>query len=323
MVDMRKVLFVLGTLLIAACAREEAPVTQARPEAPAAEAAPAAQDNVHEFKIGELQAFALRDGGLNFPNDNKIIGVGHSPEEVGNLLQSVGASATELSLSIQPLLVKAGEKVLLFDAGGGSNMGANGGALVASMREAGLEPAAVTDVFISHFHGDHIGGLVDASGVLVFANATVHLSAPEWEHLKSMEQANATGSGLANHAALIAALSPKVNAFTPGSELIPGTVSAVEIKGHTPGHSAYLIGSGADSLLYIGDAAHHYVVSVQQPDWTIAFDTDAPTAQTSRKDLIERSAASKQRIYAVHFPFPGLGKFARSGERYVWEAQEK
>jgi glyoxylase-like metal-dependent hydrolase (beta-lactamase superfamily II) len=92
----------------------------------------------------------------------------------------------------------------------------------------------------------------------------------------------------------------------------------VEIKGHTPGHSGYLIGSGADTILYVGDSVHHSVVSVQEPDWTIAFDGDAPTAQKSRKELLETSAASGQRIYGVHFPFPGIGKFEKKGEKIVW-----
>ena len=68
--------------------------------------------------------------------------------------------------------------------------------------------------------------------------------------------------------------------------------------------------------------AHHYIVSVQEPDWTIQFDGDAPTAQASRKQVIADKAAAGQRIYAVHFPFPGLGKFSQQGERYVWTPEQ-
>jgi hypothetical protein len=66
---------------------------------------------------------------------------------------------------------------------------------------------------------------------------------------------------------------------------------------------------------------HHYVVSVQKPEWTIAFDGDAPTAQASRAALIAQSAANGQRIYAVHFPFPGIGKIEKSGDGFVWVAE--
>jgi glyoxylase-like metal-dependent hydrolase (beta-lactamase superfamily II) len=311
----------LITLLCAACAKKpEPPATQPAPSA--ATAAATADSNASEFKIGELSAVALRDGEIRFPNDGKTLAVGHSPDEVAQLLSAAGAPAQEIALSIQPLLVRAGDKVLLFDTGSGTNFGPTAGKLAVAMQEAGIDAASVTDIFISHVHGDHVGGLVDTSGSAVFANATIHLSAPEWNYLKGMEAKAASSVGLDNHAALVSAMTPKVDAFAPGSELVPGVVKAVDIKGHTPGHSGYLIGSGADSLLYIGDTAHHYIVSVQEPDWTIAFDGDAPTAQTSRKEVIARSAESGQRIYAVHFPFPGRGKFTKRGDGFVWTPEE-
>jgi hypothetical protein len=63
---------------------------------------------------------------------------------------------------------------------------------------------------------------------------------------------------------------------------------------------------------------HHHVVSVQKPEWTIAFDHDSPTASKSRADLIAQSAANGQRVYAVHFPFPGIGRFEKRGEGFAW-----
>jgi glyoxylase-like metal-dependent hydrolase (beta-lactamase superfamily II) len=318
MTILRAFSFVLITLLFAACAKKPEP--SASPPA-ATVAAPAADRSVSEFRVGDLRAVALKDGGLQVPNDGKTFGVGRSVEEVANVLRAAGVSTNELALSIQPLLVRSGDKVLLFDTGAGTNMGAGAGKLAASMRQAGIDPSSVTDIFISHVHGDHVGGLVDANG-LVFTNATIHLSAPEWDFLKGMDEKSAANVGITNHAALMAAVTPKIAAFAPASEIISGVVKAVEIKGHTPGHSGYLITSGADSLLYIGDTAHHYIVSVQQPDWTVSFDGDAPTAQASRKELIARSAETGQRIYAVHFPFPGVGKFARRGDGFVWVPEQ-
>jgi glyoxylase-like metal-dependent hydrolase (beta-lactamase superfamily II) len=304
----RKLSVPLGlVLLVAACAKEAppSPSVQATTE-PAAAAVPAEQ-SAFGFMIGSLPAFALRDGGLTIPNDGKTLAVGQPTESVVALLSEAGLPTAELSLSVQPLLVKAGERVLLFDTGAGTNMGPGAGRLGASMQEAGVSPADVTDIFISHAHGDHIGGLVSA-GALVYPDAAVHLSAAEWSSLRAMKE----------QAAVVTALSPKVNAFKAGSELVPGVVTAVEIKGHTPGHSGYVIGSGNDTLLYVGDTVHHSIISVQQPDWTIAFDGDASVAQRSRKEVLAKYAAAGQRVYAVHFPYPGLGKFEMRGERYVW-----
>ena len=260
------------------------------------------------FNIGALEAVALKDGDLEAPNDGTTFAIDQPTEQVAALLAAAGEPTDVLHLSIQPLLVQGGDRVLLFDTGAGDVTWARGGRLPASLRAAGVEPSQVTDIFISHRHDDHVGGLLTRDGALAFPNATVHLSAPEWADM----QADATA------AALVAAIAPKVEAFEPGAELVPDTVTAVVGDGHTPGHSVYRITSGDDHLLYIGDTAHHFVVSVQRPEWTIDYDHDAPLAQTRRRDLLQRAADDDIRVYAVHFPFPGVGRFEAQGDSFVW-----
>jgi glyoxylase-like metal-dependent hydrolase (beta-lactamase superfamily II) len=310
---------IVAALALAACSRK----SEAPP--PAAAAAPASvqteQTVAGTFRIGELSATALRDGRLDFPNDNKVLGVGRTTEEVAQLLSAAGLPTDNVSLPITPLLVKTSDRVLLFDTGAGANFGPGAGQLPKSLADAGVDAGSITDIYLSHVHGDHVGGLLNSAGALAFPNATIHLGAADWEFLKSLDAKSAASIGLNQPAALIGAMSPKVATFEPGADLLPGVVKAVEIRGHTPGHSGYLIGSGADSLLYIGDSMHHYVVSVQRPDWTIAFDRDAPTAERSRGELLSQSAANGQRLYAVHFPFPGVGKIERRGDGFVWVAE--
>lgn len=315
-------LVVLAATALAACSKKEpAPAAESMaPPAPAADAPAAPKSaNVHEFKIGELAAMSLLDGGFDPPNDNQVFGVGLKPEDVAAVLAANGVD--KLQLSIQPLLVKTADHVLLFDTGAGGNFGPGSGKLQASLKEAGVDPASVTDIFISHVHGDHIGGLVNAEGVAAFPNATIHLSNPEWAFLTGLKDEQAKGMGLGNHSALVAAMKSKVKGFTPGAELVPGVVTAVEIKGHTPGHSGYKITSGSDSLLFVGDSMHQYIVSVQKPEWTNAYDGDNKTATASRVALIKDLAASGQRVYAVHFPFPGVGHMEQKGEGVVWVAE--
>ena len=281
--------------------------------------APAARtDAVNAFKVGDLAAVALRDGALQFPNDNQVFGVGHSPEEVASLLTAAGEPTDKLHLSLQPLLVKTTDRVLLFDTGAGTNFGPSAGRLLTALSDAAVDPHSVTDIFISHVHGDHVGGLVDAGGGLVFPAAAIHVSEPEWTFLSGMNDETAKNVGIKQFTPFIAAITPKIAAFAPGSEIIPGVVKAVEIKGHTPGHSGYLITSGQSSLLYVGDAMHHYVLSVQKPEWPNGFDGDPETAAASRSALLAQSAASGQRLYVVHFPFPGIGKIERRDGGFVW-----
>lgn len=305
----------LASLALSGCSpKSEAPSATAKEPAPAAQA-PAIAGS---FSIGQFSAIPLRDGGMDFPNDNKIIGVGKTPDEVAQVLGAAGLPTDRISLTITPLLVKTSGQVLLFDTGAGSNFGPTAGLLTKSMAEAGIDAGGVTDIMISHPHGDHVGGLVNGEGALAFPNATIHIASADWAFLQGLTAETAAQVGLPGYAKLVAAMTPKVAPFEPGADLFPGVVKAVEIRGHTPGHSGYLIGSGADSVLYIGDTMHHYVVSVQKPDWTIAFDHDAPTAQKSRTDLLASSYEKGQWIYAVHFPFPALGTIGRDDAGYVW-----
>lgn len=287
----------LGVVLSACSPAPEA----TEPDSAAAVTSP----DVHAFTIGDFQAFALRDGGLSVPNDGNVLAMGEPKADVDALLTRAGLSADALDLSIQPLLVRAGERVILFDTGAAGQMGTEG-KLPASLAAAGVTPDQVTDVLISHGHGDHVGGLV-RDGALAFPNAAIRMSADEWTAL----QADAQMADLAR------VIAPKVATFAAGAEVLPG-VQAVDIDGHTPGHSGFEIGSGDERLLYIGDTLHHHVISVQRPTWTIAFDGDEAVAEASRQALLARAADQNARVYAFHFPYPGLGRIERREGDFVW-----
>ena len=273
------------------------------------------------FKIGSFEAVALKDGGLKMPVDGKSFVLGQSNAAVGAVLAAGGAPADHFEFSIQPLLVHAGKHVLLFDTGIGTWYGEAGGKLPESMKEAGEKPAGVTDIFISHAHGDHIGGLVTPAGALAFPNAAIHMSAPEWKWLSSLTEDQAKGMAIQHVAAFVSTLKPKVVPFEPGADLFPGIVKAVELKGHTPGHSGYLIGSGADSVMVFGDAMHSYVVSVREPAWHVAFDGDQQVGAATRVALVTKSAATGQRLYSEHFPFPGIGKIVKTDSGMSWQPE--
>lgn len=293
------------------CSEPQPPATATpAPAAPATSQAtpPASHPDVFRFRIGTLDAAALKDGDIDAPNDGKTFGVGQPPDQVAALLAAAGQPTDVLHLSIQPLLVRNGKRILLFDTGAADASFARAGRLPASLRAAGVEPSQVTDIFLSHRHQDHVGGLLTHAGALAFPNAAIHLSAPEWEALKADRDA----------AALVAAITPKVAAFQPGATIVPGVVTAIAMDGHTPGHSAYEIASGDERLLYIGDVVHHFVVSVQRPEWTVQYDENAPLAQTRRRALLQRAADEKLRVYAVHFPFPGLGRVTAQGDGFAW-----
>jgi glyoxylase-like metal-dependent hydrolase (beta-lactamase superfamily II) len=287
--------------------------------AAAAPGSPAPQ--FQRFKIGSYNAVALKDGGLQMPVDGKSFVVGQSNETVGAALVAGGAPADHFDFSIQPLLVHAGKHVLLFDTGIGTWYGDAGGKLPDSMKAAGEKPGSVTDIFISHAHGDHIGGLITPAGALAFPNAAIHMSAPEWKWLSNLTEDQAKNMAIQRVSAFVSTIKPKVAPFEPGAVLLPGIVKAVELKGHTPGHSGYLIGTGADSVLVFGDAMHSSVISVGKPDWHVAFDGDQELGAATRVTLVNNAAASGQRLYSEHFPFPGIGKIVKTDTGTRWQPE--
>ncbi|WP_202845140.1 MBL fold metallo-hydrolase [Luteimonas saliphila] len=294
--------------LLAGCAESPPPPATA-PELSAAQAAatPAAHPDVHRFSIGQHEAMVLRDGDIRLPNDGSIVAQGVPKAETDALLDAAGQPTDTLRLDIQALLVRAGDRVVLFDTGAGNASFADAGRLPQSLQAAGVDAADVTDIVISHAHGDHVGGLLDGDGRPAFANAAIRMSAPEWEALR----------GDAGMAALAEAIAPRVEAFEPGAEVLPG-VTSLPVAGHTPGHSAYVIADGDQRLLYIGDSAHHHVISVQRPRWTIQFDRDAPLAEDSREALLARIADEGWTMQSPHFPFPGLGRIERREDSFAW-----
>jgi glyoxylase-like metal-dependent hydrolase (beta-lactamase superfamily II) len=268
----------------------------------------AASQDVHAFQIGELQAWALRDGGITLPVDSEAL-PWSDRAAIARTLEAAGDPVDAVNLSIQPLLVRDGDRLVLIDAGAGGQMDTQN-LLVSSLVAAGFQPGDITDILISHAHGDHIGGLVDAGGGLVFPNAVIRMSAPEWADLTAT--AEQAGAG-----ALVEAITPRVETFEPGSQ-ITASITAMPLAGHTPGHSGYEIVSGEERLLYIGDAMHSAILSVRHPDWVSAWDTDSDAAVGSRVGLLEMGADHSLMIYGVHFPYPGLGRFQREGGGFIW-----
>lgn len=278
-------------------------------DAPAAET-PASQD-VHAFQVGQLQAWALRDGGMALPVDSAAL-PWSDRAAIAEVLTAAGQPADAVSLSIQPLLVRDGDRLVLIDAGAGGQMDTQN-LLVASLAAAGFQPGDITDILISHAHGDHIGGLVNAESGLVFPNAAIRMSAAEWADLRAT--AEQAGAG-----ALVEVITPRVETFEPGAQ-ITASITAMPLAGHTPGHSGYEVASGEERLVYIGDAMHSSILSVRHPDWVNVWDTDAEAAVGSRVGLLEMGADHSLMIYGVHFPYPGLGRFQREGGGFIWVSE--
>lgn len=262
------------------------------------------QPEAKSFHLGALQLTALHDAAFVVPNDAKVFGTDIGAPAVSDVLRAAGAPTDRLSLSVNALLVRTGKRVLLLDTGLGPEAH---GSLLASLGAAGVAPASVTDVLLTHSHGDHAGGLLDTQDALAFPNATIRMASAEWAFLQKQGPAK-----------LVSAIQAHVKTFEPGAIIAPG-VTAVALEGHTPGHVGYQIVSGNARLLDIGDMAHSYIVSLAKPQWTMGFDSDPVSAKTTRQTQFAALAKDQELVFAPHFPFPGVGHIVMSGDAFAWQ----
>ena len=227
-----------------------------------------------------------------------------------------------LETSVNAYLVNTGTKLVLVDAGAGTLFGPTLGKLLANLRAAGYAPEQVDDIFITHMHPDHVGGLA-ADGQRTFPNATLHADrhdADFWLSQSNLDKAPESMEGFFRGA--MASVNPYVaagrfEAFEADGEPVPG-IHTIATHGHTAGHTSYLVESKGQQLLVIGDLIHVASVQFADPGVTIAFDSDAKAAAASRATLFGRVARDGALVGAAHLQFPGLGHLRAAGKSWQW-----
>lgn len=288
---------------------------------PAIAAAPAAGTQgpgIYRYKIGSYELTALYDGTWFRKIDDKFVR-NASGAEVEKALTDAFLQPGIVPTSFTALLVNTGSKLILIDTGTAGQLGPTTGHMTGALTAAGVAPKDIDVVLISHFHPDHINGIKDKDGKKVFANAEIHVSAPEWAFWMddgNMSRApEGARTGFLNARRIFADIAGEVKRFQPGGELAPG-INSIAAYGHTPGHTAFAIANGNQSMLVLGDITNHPWLFARRPDWQGAFDSDGAMAVETRKRMLDRAAADRMLVQGYHFPFPASGYIAKSGSGY-------
>lgn len=310
------------SLLVGMAAGSLAAATAVRAQptgAPASAAAPpvAQAPGFYRYRVGSLTLTSLQDGFALRKLDASF--VRNAPfEDVRAALAEAFLPQDTLPVPFNPLLVDTGNRRILVDAGTGGMSGPNSGLLMANLAAAGIAPESIDTVLISHFHGDHIGGLKTRQNAVAFPKAEVLVPAPEWAFWMDdgqMSRAPQPMQGaFANVRRVFGDLGERVRRFAWDAELAPG-ITAIAAPGHTPGHTVFHIASGSDTLMYLADVANHPALFVRNPDWMVSFDMDGEAARLMRRKLFDRIAANRQQVASFHFPFPSTGYIAKEGDR--------
>lgn len=271
---------------------------------------------IHPRRVGDIEVTLLCDGYL----DAALAGVRNPPPDPEDLIRRHGGRVPP-RISVNTFLVKSAGRLALIDTGSGESMGPTLGQLPRALARVGVALDAIDTVLLTHMHPDHSNGLTDAVGQRLFPNAEVVLHENEIPHwfddaamARAIESQRIRYFGQARQQ-IAPYRRDRVREFRAG-EVFPG-VTAVPIPGHTPGHTAYLIASGRESLLVWGDTVHIPELQVPLPETTMMFDTDPEAAAASRVRVFDMAAAENLPVAGMHLHFPGFARMSKAGGAFA------
>jgi len=298
--------------------------------APASAAAPIADKQAasfYRYNVGTHQITVVCDGvaTINLP-DNYVANA--SKDDVGKVFAESQLPPDKVTHTYSPVVVNTGPKLVVIDTGlGPAQLEQSKGKLGQfqnNLAAANIDRNNVDIVIISHFHGDHINGLLAAENKPAFPNAEIMVPATEWKFwMDDGEMSKGMGNPILegnfkNARRVFDALGRKVTPYESGKELAPG-ITSVASPGHTPGHSSFVVASGSDKVLMQVDiTAGAAFLFVKNPEWQLVFDVDKPLGVQTRRKLYDMAIAEKMPIQAFHAAFPGLVRVEKDGNGYRW-----
>jgi len=307
-------LLALGLALALSAAGVHAAAPQVKSQSP----------GYYRLMLGDFEITALNDGTVALPVDKLLTGA--KPGQVARALQQAYLGSP-LETSVNGYLINTGAKLVLIDTGAAGLFGPTLGRLLGNLKAAGYSPEQVDEVYLTHLHGDHVGGLL-ADGKAAFPNAVVRVDQHEadyWLSQQQMDKAPEAAKGGFKGAMLSVKPYQDAGRFKPfdsgsdkaGVELVTG-IRAVPAYGHTPGHTVYLVESKGQKFAAWGDLMHVAAVQFPDPSVTISFDSDSKLALPQRQKAFADAAKNGFYVGSAHLSFPGIGRLRADGKGYIW-----
>ena len=282
---------------------------------------PDAGKGFYKYKVGSVEVTALYDGIWKKPHDPAFI-KNASVEDTKAALAKAGMTTEYMPIPLTVVFLKVGDKLIMVDSGSGVGQWQPTAVdLPGNIKAAGIDPTKISTILISHFHPDHIFGLMQkGTNEPVYPNAELVVNAIEYKWWTEPGRVEKLPEGRKALGTRIQTVFPTWKNFKlveGEKEVVPG-INLVNAPGHTPGHSAFLVSSGNQQLMISNDTAYVPALLAPHPEWQGAYDQDGPLAVESRRKLIDRVIADKMAICGAHFPFPGAGSFAKDGTGYAF-----
>jgi glyoxylase-like metal-dependent hydrolase (beta-lactamase superfamily II) len=313
-------------LLSGAAAATAATALTPLASSPANSAAPAVGKQVpgyYRYKVGSFEVTVVTDGINRFKFPDSFVG-NKTRDEVNAALAAAYMEKDMMAIPYSPIVVNTGDKLVVIDTGTGqANFERSKGAagqFHANLAAAGIDRNAIDVVVISHFHPDHVNGLLMADNQPGFPKAEIMVPAAEWKFWTDDGEMSRAPQGrmadqFKNNRRVFDALGRKVTPYEPNKEIVAG-ITSVPTYGHTPGHSSHIIASGASKVYVQADVTNVPFLFARNPGWHLMFDQDPQMAEATRRKVYDMLAAEKMLLQGFHYPFPGLAYLEKSGSGY-------
>ncbi|MRG57230.1 MBL fold metallo-hydrolase [Phyllobacterium sp. SYP-B3895] len=275
----------------------------------------------YKYRVGSIEVTAIYDGIWRKPHDPAFI-KNASVDQTKQALAKAGLTTDFMPIPLTVVVLKVGDRLIMMDAGSGvGQWQANATHLPANMKAAGIDYTKIDTLMISHFHPDHVWGLMEKqTNAPIFPNAEIIVNDAEYQWWTDPGRVDKLAEGRKAAGRRIASVFPtwkNWNRVENGAEAAPG-IQMIAAPGHTPGHSVFLVTSGSEQLMVSADTMYVPALLAPHPEWQGSYDQDGPMAIATRHKLIDRVIADNIKICGSHFPFPGSGTFVKDGNAYAF-----
>lgn len=273
----------------------------------------------HQFKVGDIEVTQVFEGAVERPLD-PAFARNASVEDIKSALRAAGLPDDKVPNSYTVTVIKLGDRQYMFDSGNGQASGnPNIGLLGENLKAAGIDAAKLSGIIITHFHPDHIFGLMTKDNAQVYPDTEIVVPAAEygyWADPGVIAKLPEARQGIAKRVQATMVNWKNLRQHSGETEVVPG-IRAVATPGHTAGHTSYHVSAGNGQFMVLGDISNNPAFNVRNPGWHLAVDQDAQTAEASRRRMFERLAAENIMASGYHWGMPGAGMVRREGDGYA------
>lgn len=284
------------------------------------------KNGFQQFSIGDIEVTVLTDGYYPLASLQPSIAPLAPVEELAQLRKDNFESQTSIDLSLNILLIRKDNHLILIDTGVGNIPSTNAGRLKDNLSLVGIRPEDITDILITHAHTDHVGGLTTASGKSAYPNANIYISEVEYDFWVNQvpDYCDAFVNDKQKVQNMLEHIRRNLSAvqaqllFVQDNDVILDCLKVEIVAGHSKGHLVSTLFCQDQQIVLLADVVHSTIL-FEHPEWGVGFDWNLKMGIESRIKKLYELNENQSLIFGYHLPYPGIGHLKKiASQSYRW-----